>query len=51
MHSEVTEHTARGRIMELKGLRSRKIESISAVKKTEKLRKLRVETKLVCLMF
>lgn len=37
--------------MELKGFRHRKTESISAVKETEKLRKLRVETKLVCLMF
>lgn len=38
--------------MELKGLRHRQAEFINAVKETEKnLRKLGVETKLVCLMF
>lgn len=36
LHSEVTEHTERGRIMELKGLRHRQAEFINAVKETEK---------------
>lgn len=36
LHSEVTEHTARRKIMELKGLKHKQAEFISAVKETEK---------------